>query len=51
MLFVTSSIQLTQRMPCQGSCWECFGDFAIAEKVIRTVKYADDIVLLRTGHY
>jgi len=51
MLFVTSSTQLTQRMPCQGSSWKCFGNFAIGKRVIRTVKYADDLVLLPTGHY
>jgi hypothetical protein len=30
---------------------KCFGNFAIGEQVLRTVKYADDLVLVPTGHY
>jgi hypothetical protein len=30
---------------------KCFGNFAIGERVLRTVKYADDLVQLSTGHY
>ena len=37
MLFITDSVQLIQRG---------FGDFKMAGKVICSIKYADDLVLL-----
>jgi hypothetical protein len=43
MLFDTDSIQLTQHLTKE--VLEGFGDFKIGQ-VIRTVKYADDLVLL-----
>ena len=39
-LFVTDIIPLVQWIPYQG-----FGDFKIGGQVIRTTKYADDLVL------
>jgi len=44
MLFVTNSVQLVQRIPYQVSFG--FGDFKIGGKIIHTVKYTDDIVLV-----
>jgi len=44
MLFVTNSVQLLQRMPYQGSFG--FKYFKIDGKIIHTVKYAYDLVLL-----
>ena len=45
MLFVTNSVQLVQRIPCQGSSgWAWRLQHRRAN--IQTVKYADDIVLM-----
>jgi hypothetical protein len=45
MLFVTNSVQLVQLVPYQGSSrW--LGDFKNGGKIIQTVKYADDLVLM-----
>ena len=41
MLLVTNFIQLTQQVSYEG-----LGDFKIGGKIIRTVKQADDLVLL-----
>jgi len=46
MLFVADSVQLAQLIPFQGSSLKGLGDFKIEEQVIRTVKYADDLVIL-----
>jgi hypothetical protein len=45
MLFATYSLQILQRIPYQRSS-ESFGDFNTGGQVIRTVKYANDVVLL-----
>ena len=45
MLFVTSSLQLVQRIPYQGSFGRV-GRLQIGGQIIHTVKYADDLVLL-----
>ena len=45
MPFVTSSVQLVQRMPYQGSSGRVWR-LQIGGKNIHTVKYADDLVLL-----
>jgi hypothetical protein len=45
MLFVTKFVQLLQRILTKEAL-EGFGDFKIGEKIIHTVKYADDLVLL-----
>ena len=45
MLFVTSSVQLVQRMPYEVS-FGWFGDFNIGGGIIQTVKYADDLVVM-----
>ena len=45
MLFVTISVQLVQRIPCQGSsgwAWR----LQHRMQIIQTVKYADDLVLM-----
>jgi hypothetical protein len=42
MLFVTSSVQLVQPMPYQGS----YGGVWRLQNIIHTVKYAYDLVLL-----
>ena len=45
MLFVTISVQLVERIPCQGSsgwAWR----LNIGGQIIQTVKYADDLVLM-----
>jgi len=41
MLFVTNVIQLTQQISYEG-----LGDFKIGGQIIRTVKQADNLVLL-----
>ena len=46
MLFVTDSIQLEQWILFTKEPLEGFGDFKIEGQVIRTVIYADDLVLL-----
>ena len=46
MLFVTNSIQLVQRECLTKETVEGFGDFKIGGKIINTLKYADDPVLL-----
>jgi hypothetical protein len=45
LLLVTDSVQLIQRVPNKEAL-EWFGHFNIGGQVIRTVKYADDLVLL-----
>jgi hypothetical protein len=45
MLFVTSSVQLVQRMPYHGSYGRVL-NFKIGGQIIHTVKYADDLVFL-----
>jgi len=45
MLFVTSSVQLVQRMPYQGSSGRVWR-LQIGGQIIHTVIYADDLVLL-----
>jgi hypothetical protein len=45
MLFVTDPAQLIQRVTYQGTS-KGFGGFKTGEKLIRTVKHADDLVLL-----
>jgi hypothetical protein len=48
MLFVNDSVQLLQRILCTKTL-EVFGDVEIGGQVIRTVKYANGIVLLTKG--
>jgi hypothetical protein len=48
MLFVNDSVQLLQRI-LSTETLEVFGEFEIGGQVIRTVKYADGLVLLATG--
>jgi len=45
MLFVINSVQLVQRMPYQGSCGWAWR-LQHRRKIIQTVKYADDLVLM-----
>ena len=45
MLFVTNSVNLYSECITKEAL-EAFGDFNIGGKIIHTVKYADDIVLL-----
>jgi len=42
---VTDSVQLVRRIHTKEAL-EGFGDFSVEGQVIRTVKYADDIVLV-----
>ena len=47
MLFVTNSVQLVQRMPYKGSPPMLKSpDFNIGGQIIKTVKYADELVLM-----
>ena len=48
MLFVNDSVQLLQRI-LSTETLEVFGDFEIGGRVIRTVKYANGLVLLAKG--
>ena len=48
MVFVTDSVQLLQQIPYKEAC-EGSGYFEIRAPVIRTVKYAGDLVLLAGG--
>jgi hypothetical protein len=48
MLFVNDSVQLLQRI-ISTETLEVFGDFEIGGQVIRTVKYANGLVLLANG--
>ena len=45
MLFVTSSVQLVQRMPYQGSSGRVWR-LRLDGHIVHTVKYADKLVLL-----
>jgi len=45
MLFITNSVQLVVECLTKEAL-EVFGDFKVGGKIIHTVKYADDLVLL-----
>jgi hypothetical protein len=46
VLFVTDSVQLIRPELCKKRALEGFGDFTIRGDAMRTVKYADELVLL-----
>ena len=45
MLYVTNSVRIVQQMPYEDAL-EWFGVLKIGGKLIHTVRYADDLVLL-----